>query len=391
MKVNQFRVQVIDALAYLDDPSQLHQEVKWHRAGTRGTLHSNSNCHKLDRWNVQTISLSVAQAAKKKTCSNCASRALSSNTFMVAVQSVATLAGILATGSAHLKTGTMSGIGEALSYYDDYRSTLSAISKDDAKSVAKALRVLKSSSAAFAVSLNEATNAAIGNAPAWAASAISRKMVSDSETNIPDVDECDIRLYGENTDSSKDNEYMLSRIYLRWHRKRTQGREFATTAAMELLQQASFASVNQLNFAVNPPKESILLEKWAKEMWQTETQTRLLNRLIPAWDKRYMDLVAKTEIKLVGVGCESLRSKAGRALVHAYPVCHHNGFVLALVPEVIAQYILGAEKKWYSDVVEVVDACSADVLDTVATFWDPYNAQSTFQKLSDAAAAANRL
>lgn len=395
MKANQFRVQVTNALEYLDDPSQFHQEITWYRLGTRGSLHSSSTCHKLDRWNTTSVSFTVAQAAKKKTCSNCASRALSNlkpySAFNVAAQSAADLTGTLTTGFAYLKAGTMTGIGEALNCYDEYKSVLADVSNEDAKAISKTLQVLESSRASFVIALQEAANAAIGDAPAWAAAAIARKVVSDSETNIPDADDCDIHLYGENTDNTKDNSYMLPRIYLRWHRKRIKGREQATKAAMDLLQQASFTSVGQMNFIVNPPKDSTLLEAWAKEAWQTETQTRLLNRLIPAWEKRYTDLVAETEIKLIGIGCEGIRSKAGRALIHTYPVRRHNGFVLALVPEVIARYLLGAEKKWHSDVVEIADACSADVLDAAATLWDPYNAQSTFQKLSAAAMAAERL
>lgn len=394
MRANQFRSQVSTILAYLDDPSDLHLEKTWYRLGTRGNLHIDANCHKLDRWNKKSSSLTLAEASKKKTCPSCSPRFLTNKTFntlTTVANSVAALEDILTNGSKHLKTGTMLGIGTAIHCYDDYGSILADISKDDAKLVSKALRRLELVRASFTVLLQEATTAAVGDAPSWAAAAIARRIVSDLETNIPDADDGDIRLYGENTDETKDNLYMLSRLYLRWHRKRTQGLEPATNAALDLLKQASFKSIAQLEFVVNPPKDSMLLGVWAKEVWQTETQNRLLNRLIPAWEKRYTALVAKTDTKLIGIGCEALRSKAGRALVHTYPVRRHNGFVVALVPEVIAQYLQVAEKKWYSDVVEITDACSTDVLDAVATLWEPYSPQSTFQRLSDAAIAADKL
>lgn len=389
--VNQFRIQVSTTLAYLDDPSDLYLEKTWYRIGTRGNLHIDANCYKLDRWNKKSVSLTLVEASKKKTCSDCSLRVMTNKTFNTVVKSVAALEDTLTNGFEYLKTGTMPGIGTAINHYDAYDSILAEISKDDAKLVSKALQRLKLSRASFAVLLQEATTAAVGDAPSWAASAIARKIVSDSETNIPDADACDIRLYGENTDSTKDNLYMLPRLYLRWHHKRTQGLERATNAAIDLLKQASFKSIDQLEFVVNPPTGSMLLGAWAKEMWRTETQDRLLNRLIPAWEKRYTDLVAKTDTKLIGIGCDYLKSKAGRALVYTYPVRHHNGFVVALVPEVIAQYLLAAEKKWHSDVVEIADACAADALDAVATLWDPYSTQSTFQRLSVASAAADKL
>lgn len=400
MTANQFRVQVTNALTYLNDVSPLHQERVWYRRGSKGSLHSDARCHKLHSWSKESVSFTAAQAAKKKTCTSCTSRTASSmlassgadSTSLRAARSASAMADALTAGEKHLQVGTMSAVGEAMNCYDEYGSILGDMTKDDTKLVSKALKVLESAKVAFASEFQEASQRVTRNAAPWAASAIARKIVVASESNIPDADGSDIVLYGENTDPDKDNIHMLSRIYLRWHRVRVESSIEAKTAALALLQQASFRSVEQLNFMVDPPAQpATLLLAWAKEAWQTETQTRLLERLIPAWEKRHTDLTSKTEIKLVGIGCESLRSKAGRVLTHAYPVCRRNGCILALVPEVIALYLLAAEQKWPSDKVEITEACSPEALEVVATLWDPYNAKATFQSLRDAALAADKL
>lgn len=396
---NSFREQTSQMLQYLDDPSVLHSERTWYRNGKQGNLHSDNGCYKLDSWRKVSTSLSVAEAANKKNCVSCASRSLFNHQREThSADQVSRMHTALQKAEGCLDTPTMLGIGDALMHYEEFTRILVGLDEEHRKLVSRALERIEKNRVSFVELLDRVKSSVMVDAPSWAAAALARSKVSAVETDVLGANAADMCLYGDNTDDTKEYEYMLPRLYMRWHHNRPHGAEAATASALNLLEEASLTSVEQMNFKVLPPENEVFLESWVLDAWRKETRNRLVHKLIPRWEKQYLKFSRQTATKLVGIGCAGLRSSAGRALVYPYPVCRNNGCVLALVPEVVGNYLLIAEKTWRHDVVEMTDPCSVDALDIVAALWDPNEERmpsgeknSDFAQLSAAAAAGSRL
>jgi len=396
---NSLREQASTMLKYLNDPSALHQKRTWYRNGKGGNLHSDTGCYKLDSWRKVSTSLSTAEAANKKNCSYCTPRSLFNyqrETYSASQASRMHVA--LAKAANCLDTPTMPSIGDALMHYEEFTQILSDLDEEHRKLVSKALKRLEKKRVSFVELLDRVKSSVMVDAPSWAAAALARSKVSDVETDVPGANLGDLCLYGDNTDDTEEYNYMLPHLYMRWHHHRPHGAEAATASTLELLEKASLTSVEQMHFKVLPPENEVFLESWVLDAWRKETRNRLVHNLIPLWEKQYLKISGQTATKLVGIGCVGLRSSAGRALVYPYPVHRNNSTVLALVPEVVGNYLLIAEKTWRNDVVEMTDPCSVDALDIIAALWDPHKERvpsgeksSGFTELSAAAAAGSRL
>jgi len=155
-----------------------------------------------------------------------------------------------------------------------------------------------------------------------------------------------------------------------------------------MLEDAVLVDPKQLDFPVETPSGNVTLLTWSKTMWQNELRKRLVERFIPLWEMNYTHLVAQTGIKLVGIHGDISRDET-RSLLAAHPGIRRNLTRLTLVPEVVATYIQTTEKRWSSDIVEIVDGCDPELLETVAALWDPTSRESEFKQLETALHAAS--
>jgi hypothetical protein len=59
----EFKERVQSAQRNLDDTAPLKATRTWYRNGTRGSLHSNRHCYKLNTWGSTQLSCSIEDAA----------------------------------------------------------------------------------------------------------------------------------------------------------------------------------------------------------------------------------------------------------------------------------------------------------------------------------------
>jgi hypothetical protein len=386
---NRFRKDVENALKHLEDPEILKKELTWHRNGPRGSLHPRSSCYKSNTWGSETVKFTIEQASRKRVCSYCCELDnLIPATASHAVSKVGSAALSLEYAERELAKAGTGDIGLAISYVDRAEDFLTNLKEDEAdlvgpslKAVKEKLRALRTSTVTAAVTLRE-------NAIVWATSAISRRVVLRDETNVLGVEGNDFVVFGPNQSEKNGIEHLLPRIYLRWNRLRQQGKQDADAAAIALLDEAVLHDPKQLDFHVEAPTGDVTLLTWSVQAWRDELRTRLTGRLIPLWETNFTQLLSRTGTKLVGIYGDISKDET-RSLLAAHPGAQRGRIRLALVPQVVADWIQMTEKRWSSDTVEIVDACEPDLLETVAALWEPHTRDSEFLSLETALRAAS--
>ena len=386
---NRFRKDVENALKHLEDPAILKKELTWHRNGPRGSLHPRSSCYKSNTWGSETVKFTIEQASRKRVCSYCCELdSLIPSTASHAVSKVGSATLSLEYAERELAKAGTGDIGLAISYVDRAEDFLTNIQEDEADLVGPSLKVAKEKLLALRTSTVTAASTLRENAIVWATSAISRRVVLRDETNVLGVEGNDFVVFGPNQSEKSSIEHLLPRIYLRWNRARQQGKEDADAAAIALLDEAVLHDPKQLDFHVEAPAGDVTLLAWSVQAWRGEMHTRLTGRLIPLWETNFTQLLSRTETKLVGIYGDVSKDET-RSLLAAHPGVQRGRTRLALVPQVVADWIQMTEKRWSSDTVEIVDACEPDLLETVAALWEPHTRDSEFLSLETALRAAS--
>lgn len=390
---NKFRAEVTSAVAYLDDSTPITTKTTWYRQSERSNLHYTRRCSKISRhaYELIEVELTPYEASLKKTCSECVSlRKVLTDASRFAILTISSINDQLLLIHKNIETKTMTSIGESLAMRDTINELIKSVAGPSVVSVArvKAEKSVKDISRQIS---KEATKLCV-DAPSWSARALMRIQVSADEKNIPGTSEADIVLFGPNMDKTDSREdYILSRIYRRWNINRRKGKDAADVAALVLARDASLQSQEQLNFSIVLPGTEVSFKEWIETVWRSKLHTVLTENLYSAWEQNYQELSTKTRLRLVGIVNSTHRSPATRTIIEAYPSFLKNDTSLILVPEVVAMYIVAAEKKWYSDRVEIAPACPVNSLETVAVLWEPGVENSTYFKLSAASLAAKHL
>ena len=390
---NKFRAEVNSAVEYLDDSTPLTTKSTWYRQSERSNLHYTRRCSKLNHNQHQLIEVDLTpqEASLKKTCFECVSlRKVLPDATRFAVLTISSINDQLLLIHKNIETNTMTSIGESLSIRDTINELIKSVSDSSIVSVArtKAERSVKDVSRRLS---REATKLCV-DAPSWAARALMRSQVSYNEKSIPGTSEADIVIFGPNMDKTDSrDDYILSRIYRRWNINRKKSKDAADAAALVLARDASLQTQEQLNFITVLPGTEVSFKEWIETVWRNKMHTVLTEQLLVAWEQNYQDLSARTRLRLVGIVNSSYRSHATRTIIEAYSGFSKNDTSLILVPEVVALFISAAEKKWYSDIVEIAPACQVNALETVAVLWEPGVENSAYFKLSAASVAAKHL
>lgn len=386
---NRFREDVEAALRHLDNHDELTKERTWYRNGPRGSLHAQRNCYKCETWASQSVTHSVAEAAKKRCCKSCCDvdTMLPHNAARAYGKAYAIARGLSLAESELTKAGT-DDIGLALSHLENVEAHFTGLKDDEVDHVTTSLEtsreLLKTLRAKALASAETLRTGAI----AWAAATLSRRAVLRDETNILGVESTDLAVFGPNPSKTVSVDFILGRIYLRWYRARIEGKTEADEAAIRMLEEAVLVDPKQLDFPVEAPSGNVTLLTWSVAAWRNELHQRLTRRLIPLWEENYAHLTSQTNTKLIGIHGDISRDET-RSLLAAHPGVTRNLTRLALVPEVVANYITVVEKRWDSDIVEIVEGCDPDLLETVAALWDPNSQDSEFTKLETALHAAS--
>jgi hypothetical protein len=386
---NRFREDVERALLHLDDHDELTKERTWYRNGPRGSLHSRQGCYKCATWGNESLRLSAVQAAKKRCCQNCCEvYALISDTAARAYAKVSEAAKALNAAEAELAKAGTDDIGLAINHVDLTERLLGTLVENEADFVTKSAEVLQERLKALRAQARTAAETLRTGAVTWAATALSRRVVLRDETSVPGIEPTDIIVFGPNRSRTSSFEFLIGRIYLRWNRYRSEDKTKADESAIAMLDDAVLTDPKQLDFPVEMPGENVTLLTWSQTAWRDELHKRLIERFIPVWEMNYTHLESQTGIKLIGIHGDISRDES-RSLLAAHPGVVRKLVRLALVPEVVATYIQATEKRWSSDIVEIVEGCDPDLLETVAALWDPQSRESEFNKLETALHAAS--
>jgi hypothetical protein len=386
---NRFRRDVENALKHLENPENLKKELTWHRNGPRGSLHIRSGCHKCNTWGTERVQLTIEQASRKRVCSYCCELdQLIPRAAINAVSKISSVMQSLERAEQELAKAGTGDIGLAINYVDNAESVLTSLHEDESDLIGTSLTAateklpaLRKSTVASAGTLRE-------NAIVWTTSAITRRVVLHSEEDVLGAEENDFTLFGPNKSEKSSIEQLLPRIYLKWHRARQKGKDDADIAATAMLNEAVLHDPKQLDFHVEAPAGDVTLLAWSVQAWRNELHARLTGRLIPLWEMNFIQLLSRTETKLIGIYGDISKNET-RSLLAAHPGVQRGRLRLALVPQVVADWIQVTEKRWSSDTVEIVDACEPDLLETVAALWEPYTRDSEFLSLETALRAAS--
>ena len=387
---NKFRQDVEAAVRHLDTPETLTKVRTWYRNGARGNLHATRNCYKSESWSSSKVDLSVVDAAKKRTCTSCCSLAeVVDRTTAQAASKVGDMDRALKAAEGELAKGDALDIGIALGQLERVDETLAVLNDDENDLVARAIADIRQRAVKLKETSNEAAARLRSGAAEWAASAIALRNILRDEHSVTGADPGDYVVFGPNkSERGASFDDILGRIYLRWNRLRSTSKEKADEVALKVLEDAVLERPAQLDFPAAPPDGETNLLEWTKVSWKNELLRRLNERLIPVWERDHVALAEKTGTKLLGIHGDVARDET-RSLIAAHPGARRGAARLALVPEVVAIYIGTIEKRWSSDVVEIVDACEPEILDTVLALWDPLARESEFASLSSAVRAAS--
>jgi len=387
---NQFRQDVEVAIKHLDDTAALNATRTWYRNGSRGNLHARPGCYKCETWNNTKVDHSIAEASRKRTCTNCcALDNLIERAAADAVGKVQDMLLALDTATTELGRGDALDVGVALNQLERVDATLDSLTETEADKVSGALATIRARNRDLRVAAGDAAARLRSGAASWAASAIALRNVHRDEHSVPGATPNDYVVFGANR-SGKGTAFddLLGRIYLRWSRLRATDRAKADARAVDMLEDAVLEKPAQLDFPVGPDGTGANLLERTRRSWHRELVERLDGRLLPIWEQTHAELEAKTDTKLVGIHGEVTRDET-RSLLAAHPGTRRGNTRLALVPEVVALYIRTIEKHWSTDVVEVADGCEPELLDTVAALWEPGSRDSEFSSLATALHAAS--
>lgn len=386
---NQFREDVERALAHLDNHDELTKERTWYRNGPRGSLHSRQSCYKCTTWGSESLRLNATQAAKKRCCQSCCNvNGLISDAAARAYIKASEADKALAAAEAELAKAGTDEIGMALNHIELTERLLGTLVENEADFVTKSAEILQQRLKVLRAQARTAAETLRTGAITWAATALSRRVVLRDETRVPGIEPTDIVVFGPNKSKTSSFEFLIGRIYLRWNRYRSEGKTKADESAIAMLNDAVLTDPKQLDFPVELPGENVRLLTWSQTAWREELHKRLTERFIPLWETNYTHLESQTDIKLIGIHGDISRDES-RSLLAAHPGVVRKLVRLALVPEVVATYIQATEKRWSSDIVEIVEGCDPDLLETVAALWDPQSRESEFSKLETALHAAS--
>lgn len=387
---NDFRARVESALRTLDDPAPLRAPRAWYRNGTRGSLHANRHCYKLDSWGSTQATHTLEEAAKKRTCASCCKlEAVVDRDVARTIEQLAVIENHLtaATNAANMP-GT-AHLGSALADIETATNALSVLKEDEHDRAAKTVERMRARLAELRDAVTGKTGDVKDTAISWATMSLSRRIVLRDESAVPGRDGNDLVIFGENhsTEHQKlDN--LLGRVYLRWCRAREKGEDAAREAALGLLDEARLTRPMQLDFVTDSETRGTNLLETSFSAWKQELVNRLTGRLIPAWETVYGGFAAKTQPVVIGLGGEIYRDDT-RSLLAAHPGTRSGEKRVAIVPEVVGEYIQVLEKRWHSDIVETAAGCDPELLDTVAALWEPNSRESEFQTLEAAVRAAS--
>lgn len=387
---NDFRASVESAQRTLDDPAPLRAPRTWYRNGTRGSLHANRHCYKLDSWGSTQATHTLEEAAKKRTCISCCKlESVVDRDVARTIEQLALVENHIAAATNATSMTGMAHLGSALADIETATNALGVLKEKEHDLVVGTVERMRAQLAELRDTVTGKTGDVKDTAISWATMSLSRRIVLRDETAVPGLDGNDLAVFGENhsTEHRKlDN--LLGRVYLRWCRAREKGEDAAREAAFGLLGEAQLTRPMQLDFVTDAETRGTTLLETVYSAWKQELVNRLTGRLIPAWEHVYGGFVAKTQLVLIGIGGEIYRDDT-RSLLAAHPGTSNGEKRVAIVPEVVGEYIQVLEKRWQSDIVETATGCDPELLDTVAALWEPNSQDSEFKTLEAAVRAAS--
>lgn len=381
-------------LTALTDPTILTKPRKFWRNGPKGHLHSDSSCYKFrGGYGDNTVTLSFQEAAGKRQCASCwEPRALDGQTARV-LRALLDAGDLLDRANEHIEgKRSISDSGAAINALASARNLVGMLKEDDVDLAEKAVAALNERAFDLETRVREKLETAKKMLPAWAAASLLRHNGSSGPGAIPGVDTIDARVYGEHG-GYRSSESFIATVFGSWCSRRRLGPEKAETEARQKATEAKLTDVGQLRFPMREGVAAGELLTQAEMLWRQEINLRLENRLLPAWESAYQEVIAKDAPCVVGlVDTSNLQQDETRTIIDAYP--HHvgrGGTLVLRVPEVLAIWLTTFENRWNVDPRYVQHDVEPETLDTVATLWQPRDRDSEFSDLKAAIKAATCL
>lgn len=380
-----FRALIEIGITELDDPTSLRTERTWYRNGERGSLHINRNCYKLKTWESQSLELTYAQAAKKRHCSYCCDERAVPGGHASTLRVLQSALGIMADFDRKATEAKFAqDLGALVETLKETADTLKALDENMRDTVSAALeRIEKRLSLGHQQVVELKKTIAEGVIP-WAASRLMLSPVAGEDR----FDRSMRNLYGYHGEKPRYGEaaYQIDHIYSAWVKGRRLSRERADEKAFEQLKEAKLTYLAQLDFPAEELGQATLLES-AQELWETQIHRVLTENLIPAWDKEWTTNASMTTLRTVGIAGGEFTQSATTGLWQIF-ASHRN---VAVVPEVVAAWLVRNEMRYGNRIAWTADACSEEQLQTVAALWDPGDRHSVYQTLQAAVDVATQL
>jgi hypothetical protein len=377
----------------LTDPSVFTEPRKFWRNGPKGHLHAEAGCYKFNSHHSDnTVTMSFSDATRKKACSSCwEPRVLSYSTSSV-------LGALLEAGD-HLDRIEMlldgkrsiSDSGAAIESLHAAREALKRLNEDAIDLVEPAYQSLQSRISETQGKVKNKVESAKTMLPGWAAASLLRHSGRDHAVHLPGVGPEDVWLYGHAPAGRGD--YHIVTIFNAWCNGRRPGPEKALANARQIVAEASLSGPGQLCFPVPALNTEVNLQDAVTAAWRTETETRLTEKLIPAWEKAFQEYAAKQDSCIVGISnAHSLNQDGSHTIIDSYPHARgRHGEVVLQLPEVLAMWLVMFEHRWGVEASYVKHDLDTELLETVAALWQPGDNRSEFRDLETAVNAAGRL
>jgi len=375
----------------LTDTGVLTEPRKFWRNGPKGHLHIDSGCYKFNGlYGDNSVTLSLQEAAGKRQCVSCwEPRALDPQLARV-LRAVLDAGDLLDRAQGHIEgKRSISDSGAAFNALDSARQLVNLLKEDDVDMVSQRIEELKERTSTLEERAREKLDTAKQLLPAWSAASLLRNKASGGSGAIPGVEQVDGRIYGEQV-SHRSSEAFILDIFGAWCSRRRLGLDKAETEARQKASEARLSHIGQLKFPMREPLSEGDLLTQAETLWRREATLRLEERLLPAWESAYQEILAKNDPCVVGLtDVSNLKQNETRTIIDAYPHKTGRGDTLVLrVPEMLAIWVTTFETRWNVVSEYVKLDVEPELLETVAALWQPRDRDSEFNDLKAAISAA---
>lgn len=376
----------------LTDTSVLTRERKFWRNGPKGHLHAEAGCYKFTGGHVDnSVVLSFVEASGKRQCNSCWEPRALGTPYATVLSALLETEDQLQQAEAHIDgKRSISDSGAAIVNLRIARSALARLKEDERDMVEQAAKQLGERIDMLAGRLREKVGAAKTMLPNWAAASLLRQIASGGPGTVPGADVTDQRVYGE-TPNTRGDAHIIT-VFHAWCSRRRSGEDKALESARVRVAEAQLTNPGQLRFDLRAPLGEGDLYESAVATWRQETELRLVERLVPAWEAAYQELLTKQDQCVVGITSQSFQQDESRTIIDSYPhAAGRHGETILKVPQVLAMWLEKFENRWSIDTHYVKCDLDTELLDTVATLWTPKDIGSEFRELQAAIDAAGNL